>query len=199
MLTIACDDRDFTEWHGGARHILIWAALVDTDEVRAAVESAREHWAGVLLPRYERQPHITVRYGGPVPREGAVPMDPLYTDERVAADRATIEALRLSPFDVRIGGWSTFEMVPYLHAEAPELGLTAGALGEDLLRPYVPHVTIGHYAVEAPLAEMSALGAGWSWPEAVVRIERLSLLRYDAADIAGPLTVVDEVPLTPGV
>ena len=128
MSTIACEDRDFTEWHGGARHVLIWAVLVDTDEVRAAVAAARAHWAEVLLPRYERQPHVTLRYGGPVPLAGTTPLDPVYSQELLDTDRALLEGLALKPFPLHIGGWDTFPMVPYLRAEAPEVYAIAEAL-----------------------------------------------------------------------
>lgn len=177
--------------------MLIWAALVDTDGVAEAVASARTHWAEVLLPRYARQPHVTLGYGGPVPFPGASPADPAYSPERLAEDRATLNRLRMPPFDVRIGGWDTFPMVPYLKAEAPELRQIATSLGEGKLRPYVPHVTLGHYAVEVPLSEVRAMASSWSWPEVSLRVNRLSLLRYDASDIAGPLTEVDCVKLGP--
>ena len=120
----------------------------------------------------------------------------LTTHRLIAADRAAVEALGLSPFDVRIGGWDTFQMVPYLRAEAPELQAVARALREDRRRPYVPHVTIGMYAVSAPLSGLAGRAAGWESPSITLPVTRLSLLRYDAADVAGPLTEVDAIDLT---
>lgn len=194
--TIICEDRDFADWRGGAEHALIWGVLTDTDDVRAAVESARAHWADVLLERYARQPHITLGYGGPAPKPGATPQDPPYTAERLRADRAAIEELGLSPFEVRIGGWDTFQMVPYLRAEAPELHAAAGALGNEPRRPYVPHVTIGLYSVSVPLKVVADRADRWESPSIVVPVTRLSLLSYEAADVAGPLTEVDSIDLT---
>lgn len=194
-LTIACEDRDFTHWRGGAEHVLVWAVDVDVPEVRAMVAAARRRWAEVLLPRYQRQPHVTVGYGGPMPAPGPAPQDEPYTPARIDAARAAVEALRLAPFEVRIGGWGSFQMTPYLAAQAPELQALAQALGEDRVRPYVPHVTIGHYAVARPVAEVAARAEGWSQPEVTVPVTAVSLLRYDAADIAGPLTEVERVAL----
>lgn len=195
MTTIACEDRDFTEWRGGAEHVLIWAVLVDVDGVRAAVDQARARWADVLLPRYERQPHVTLGYGGPVAAEGMAPADPVYTQERLDADRRALERLDLAPFDVRIGGWGTFEMSPYLRAEATELEVMAEALGEGRRRAYVPHVTVGHYSVAVPLASVAERAEGWEFDELVVPVRRVSLLRYEAADIAGPLEEITAVEL----
>lgn len=193
--TIACEDRDFTQWRGAAEHVLIWAVLVDVDGVRAGVEQARARWADVLLPRYERQPHVTVGYGGPLPAVGAAPADPVYTQERAESDRAALECLALAPFEVRVGGWGSFQMSPYLRAEAPELEMLAGALGEGRRRPYVPHVTIGLYSISVPLAEVAARAEGWVSPAVTVPVSRVSLLRYEAADVAGPLEEVAAVEL----
>lgn len=194
--TIACEDRDFTEWRGGSEHVLVWAVLLDDDGVRAAVESARSHWSDVLLPRYERQPHITVGYGGLVPASGVPPLDLMYPPEQAAADRAAVEALNLAPFDVEISGWDAFQMGPFLRARAPELAMLATTLREDNIRPYIPHVTIGHWAVSTPMSDVGARASQWQWPAITVQVSRLSLLRYDAADIAGPLTEVGSVSLT---
>lgn len=194
--TIACEDRDFVEWRGAAEHVLIWAVLIDDDGVRAAVESARSHWSDVLLPRYQRQPHITLGYGGPMPAPGAQPLDPPYSLEQAAADLAAVEALNLAPFEVEISGWDAFQMGPFLHARAPELTLLATTLREDRLRPYIPHVTIGHWAVSTPMSDVGARASQWQWPPITVPVSRLSLLRYDAADIAGPLTEVGGIGLT---
>ena len=194
-VTVACEDRDFTEWRGGAQHVLVWAVDVDVPEVRAMIASARQRWADVLLPRYDRQPHVTIGYGGPMPADGPAPMDEVYTAERVEEAHAAVEALRLQPFEVRIGGWGSFQMSPFVAARAPELEALAEALGEGRERPYVPHVTIGHYGVAVPLAEVAVLGECWESPEVVVPVDRVSLMRYDAADIAGSLTEVGCVPL----
>ncbi|MFD0867498.1 2'-5' RNA ligase family protein, partial [Tessaracoccus lubricantis] len=151
-------------------------------------------WADVLLPRYDRQPHVTVGYGGPVPKAGAAPEDPPYTPERIAAARATIRGLGIEPFRLAIGGWGTFRMTPYLCVEAPVLDALADALGENRRRPYVPHVTIGHYGVEVPLDEVAARAAAWCPPSIEpITVTGVTLLRYDAADIAGPLTAVETV------
>ena len=97
---------------------------------------------------------------------------------------------------VRIGGWDTFQMVPYLRAEAPELHAAAGALGNEPRRPYVPHVTIGLYSVSVPLKVVADRADRWESPSIVVPVTRLSLLSYEAADVAGPLTEVDSIDLT---
>lgn len=186
--TIACRDEDFVSWHGGCRRAAVWAVEADTPGVRAAVASMRERWGGLLLPRYDRQPHITVAYGGPVPEAGASPMEEPYDRPRFEADLARLRAARLEPFAVEISGWGTFPMVPYLSAHAPALHRANATLTTQ--PGYVPHVTVGHYRVSVPLAEIDAVAGGWQPPEAgQLRADRLALMTYGTHDIAGPLTV----------
>lgn len=197
--TVACEDRDFVEWHGGCRHALVWAVEADTDGVRTAVESARAHWGDVLLPRHERQPHVTLAYAGPVPTPGARPVDDPYTPERLAADLARLRAVALRPFTIALGRWGTFPMVPFLHVDAPELTALNAALmaGSDYAGGYVPHVTIGHYGVSAPIALVTERASGWAEPSVEpIEVMALSLLAYETHDIAGPLTVVGRLSLT---
>lgn len=188
MHTIACRDEDFTAWHGGCRHALVWALDVDVPPVREAVAAARERWQRFLLPRYERQPHITLAYGGPVMVPGALPMDPPYSRHDVERAVAGLHGLGLQPFDVQVTGWGTFPMSPYLAATAPELEV----LGRYFERAdFRPHITVGHYAHAGPVQEVAALCAGWDRPHVPpVRVEDISLMRYETHDIAGSLTTI---------
>lgn len=199
--TIACEDRDFVEWHGGCEHALVWAVEADAAPVRAAVASARERWSDVLLPRHQRQPHITVAYAGPVPTPGATPVDAPYTPDRLVSDLERLRAVGIGPFTVRVGGWDTFPMVPYLPAAAPELVRLNAALtqGSPHDGGYVPHVTIGHYAVSRPTDELRARAAGWRAPRIdPLEVAEISLLAYATRDIAGPLTTVGRLRLADG-
>lgn len=199
--TIACEDRDFVEWHGGCEHALVWAVEADAAPVRAAVASARERWSDVLLPRHLRQPHITVAYAGPVPAPGATPVDAPYTRERFVSDLERLRAVGVGSFTVRVGGWDTFPMVPYLPAAAPELARLNAALtqGSPHDGGYVPHVTIGHYAVSRPMDELRARAAGWRAPRIdPLEVAEISLLAYATRDIAGPLTTVGRLRLADG-
>lgn len=196
--TVACEDRDFIEWHGGSAHAVVWAVEADTDQVRGAVSSARAHWGDVLLPRHQRQPHITLAYAGPLAAPGAQPVDEPYTALRLAGDLARLTSLGMGPFRVAVGGWGTFPMVPFLRASAPELHALNAALmaGSAYDGGYVPHVTIGHYGVSRPLAEVTARAARWAAPSVdPIDVTAVTLLAYETHDIAGPLAVVGRLSL----
>ena len=176
---------------------MVWAVDADVDAVRAAVGEARRRLADVLLPRYNRQPHVTVAYAGLAPSPGARPGEEPYGPGRLASDVAALRRLAAGPFTVRVAGLGSFPMVPYLAAEAPELHAAhrAFAVGGG---GYVPHVTVGHYSVSRPLTDIAARVDGWAPPAVEVEVREWLLLAYETHDIAGPLTTLGRLSLADG-
>ncbi|MBK7822519.1 MAG: 2'-5' RNA ligase family protein [Tessaracoccus sp.] len=198
-VTTPIEDRDFAEWHGGCRHALVWVIDVDVPAVREAVAEARARLGGLLYPRYDRRPHVTVAFCGLAPEHGATPADLLYGDDERAADLRRLDALGPSPFTLRIDGWDTFTTSPHLSVVGIDYllplheALTAyRPSGADI---FVPHVTVGLYGAEVALKEVEARMAGWSAPPIDVDVTELVLARYNTADILGPLTEVSRFRL----
>ncbi len=197
-MTIACEDRDFVEWHGGARHAAVWVALVERDDVGGVLASARAALEPLLHTRYERAPHITVAYAGPLPAHGAMPADPIYTASRFHQDLERLRGLRLSPFEARIGGWGSFQMAPYLEVQADEFHAVNAALtlGSPSGHRYRPHLTVGLYRTATPMAGIAATMSRWQRPHlAPLRIDSLALVYYETHDTAGPLRLIGNLSL----
>lgn len=191
-LTIACQDRDFTEWHGGRTHALAWVLDVDDETSRRLVAAGRRRLGDMVLSRYRRQPHVTLTFVGLVDDDVRV---------RVATDVDALRDVCAGPVTMTATGWGTFPMVPHLVLECDWLVranrlLTRGA-PPDHLMDYVPHLTLGHYAgswpQSAPLARLGDLAAAGSWTS-----DALGLVRFSTADIAGPLETVGRLDLTTG-
>lgn len=186
-MTIACEDRDFPEWHGGAPHAYLWG-------VRAPVDLAPAHAAlsGYLLPRYDRDPHVTVAFCG---------LSSQFGPEVLDDDLRRLEGLAEGPVTVHPDGWATFLPSPMLRVRSDWLTRAHLALSEGkpdrIPEPYTPHVTIGFYGGEFPLEEPLARLATLAQPEPWT-VTELELLRYDTHDIAGPLTTVGAWNLTSG-
>ncbi|MEO7586463.1 MAG: 2'-5' RNA ligase family protein [Arachnia sp.] len=194
--TIACDDRDFPEWHGGCSHALVWALELDQPDLVTAVAAARARLEGLLLPLYDRQPHVTVAFGGLAEGDGVAG----YGGERLTRDLHRLRPLLDGPVELRATGWGSFPMVPYLAVESPWLQavhdlLDDGAAAHGM--SYMPHVTVGHWAGawrrDDVLARLDATPPAGPW-----RVGALSLLRYETHDIAGALEVVGRLDLTDG-
>lgn len=186
--TVACEDRDHPEWHRGIDRAYLWGFLVDMD-----LAPARAALAGLLLPRYERQPHVTLAYCGLAEME--------FDDARLAADLARLRRAADGPVGLRPVGWGSFLGSPMLEVTGDWLqGAHALLAGEDevrRLRPYRPHITLGFYSGRWPVARvLDALAAvpppgGW-------HVEQLHLLSYATRDIAGELHVEGRFDLATG-
>lgn len=192
-LTVACEDRDFVEWHGGHRHAAVWAFELDLPEVRSLLGAASDRLGSLLLPRYDRQPHVTVSFAGLVS-----PTD--FTDARLDADLAILRTLSRGPVKLTATGWDSFPMVPYLRVDADWAHVAREALSvgrPDAARTYQPHVTVGLYGVSLPIVDAIRRMAGLPFVGAW-ELDELSLLRYETADVAGPLEVLGRLDLTTG-
>ena len=198
-LTIACRDADFRDWRCGRSHAVAWVLDLDRRDVHELVSKARGRLGDYLLPRYQRQPHVTLAFGGLLP-EGD-PRHDDYTPEHLAEDLDVLRELAEGPVTLRATGWDTFPMVPFLALEHPWLrrahdALTAHA-PESHHMDFRPHVTIGHYRGTWPLSEplrlLEDLTTDGAWP-----VEDVRLVRFRAADIAGPLETVGRLELATG-
>lgn len=196
-LTLRNERRDFHEWHRGRPHYLLWAIDVDSPEVRTRVTAAQRALDGLLLAGYRRQPHITLALCG-FPARGAEPaadeFEPAWLQARIAA----LEAARIAPFTLAIGGLESFSSAPFLHVDAAHAPLAAlrACLHADTLHPqgeYVPHVTVGLYADALPTAAVAARFDHFA-PTAPLHcaVERISLMGYAAAEIGGALFTLAE-------
>ncbi len=196
--TIACQDRDFPEWHGGRRHAYVWALELDAPALLECLDAARSRLDGLLLPKYRRQPHVTVAFGG----LAAEPGHSGYDDASLADDLIRLAPLVDGPVKVHATAWGSFPMVPYLGVAADWLPraheVLDGGVGAAHGMTYLPHVTVGHWAGEWPRDDvLERLTA--PVPDEVWSVEELSLLRYETHDIAGPLKPVGRLNLTTGL
>lgn len=187
-MTIACEDRDFPEWHHGIAHAYLWGFRTPT-----TLGPARAALDGLLLPRYDREPHVTVAYCGLADEE--------FDANQLAADLTRLAPLCRGPVQIVAKQWGSFLPSPMLEVASPwvheaHLALSVG-LPHRIPTPYTPHITVGFYAVSVPLAEPLVRLAALPLPEPF-EISTLQLLRYDTHDIAGPLTLVGELDLTTG-
>lgn len=201
-LSLPCDDRDFAEWHQGCPWCAVWVVLLDDTLTRRAVAAGRAALGDCLLPRYARQPHITVAYRGLCSggdRHPAKEFD-------LPALRRDLDVLRrgaFQPFALQLQGVGSFTSVPYLavaEGSGPLAALHAALVPQEPAPDwrYVPHVTLGHYGARMPLAhalqKLDGVGAGFS----LQAVSQLALMRYASADIAGPLVLEGVFDLASG-
>lgn len=190
--TQACEDRDFVEWHRGCPWCAVWVLRVDTPQVQRWVGSARAAMQLWLLPRYQRQPHVTVAFRGLMAGQQAHP-HAVFGRDQCLQDVHTLQAAQLRPFAIQMGGVGSFSTVPYIavaaHAPLQQLHSVLAMQVSDPEWQYVPHVTLGHYGAQLPVQQVIAALQGSGVADEVVELEvdALWLARYRTEDIAGPL------------
>lgn len=190
--TEACEDRDFAEWHQGRPWCGVWVVRAEAPRVQALVQVARSALRPWLLPRYARQPHITLAYRGLMPRDAA-DTQAEFGLPQLLADVQALQAAQLPPFAWQLQGVGSFSTVPYLAlSHSPALHIAHEALMARMPYPgwhYVPHITLGHYGRRLPLAEaLQALQSSVpDGPLHAAQADALWLARYRSSDIAGPL------------
>ena len=190
--TEVCEDRDFAEWHQGRPWCGVWVVRAEAPRVQALVQVARSALRPWLLPRYARQPHITLAYRGLMPRDAA-DTQAEFGLPQLRADVQALQAAQLPPFAWQLQGVGSFSTVPYLAlSHSPALHIAHEALMARMPYPgwhYVPHITLGHYGRRLPLAEaLQALQSSVpDGPLHAAQADALWLARYRSSDIAGPL------------
>ncbi|MBL8428767.1 MAG: 2'-5' RNA ligase family protein [Dechloromonas sp.] len=199
-LTVCNVRRDFPEWHLGRSPYVFWGLDVDVPAVSAKVARAAAHLDSYLLDGYRRQPHVTLDICGfpcTQPTRGDE-FSPAFLERQCSALRAA----NLSVFEIEVAGLSSFSSAPFLTVvdQGDHIAAVRRCLAVDghtrLFGDYVPHVTVGLYGGAWPADEVAGLMASFSAATIVhCRVERISLLAYQPADIGGPLTCLADYVL----
>ena len=191
--TLRNERRDFPEWHLGRPAYVLWALDFDTTAVLPLMQAAQAQLSDLLLDGYSRQPHITLSLCG-FPSDSPIHADD-FGPELIHAQVQAMRQLRLTAFELEIGGLDTFTSVPYIKVGEPSGQLAAlracltGSAGQGGADHYVPHVTVGLYADAWPMAAVQARLRQCVLPAPVsVRVSGMRLLSYAAAEIGGPLS-----------
>ena len=190
--TQACEDCDFVEWHQGCPWCAVWVLRVDVPQLEQWVASARGAMAPWLLPRYARQPHVTVAYrglmDGPVAHCAAE-----FGALQWQQDVQTLQAAATAPWVLQLGGVGSFSTVPYigvmLDGTLQHVQRVLAASQDEQGWQYVPHVTLGHFSQQVPMTQVMQPLRDCGVGDAILQIpvEALWLARYRTEDIAGPL------------
>lgn len=198
---LACELRDYPEWHRGRERYAVWLIDADTPAVRERLALLQEQLGDLFVPQ-RRQPHITLFVCGFI--DGAVTLDDDFDSQALPVQQQALQHLALPAFELRIGGPDSFDSAAFLRIDDPAAALPAlrEALGrgahEIRFGPYVPHLTLGLYraafAKDALRARFAALPA---LPPLRLRVEQLHFCSYAARELGSPLETLLRVGLAP--
>lgn len=200
--TTPSEIRDFSEWRRGRESYVVWVLRCDQSRaIQSKFNAAREHLKGYLLEPYPRQPHISLFVCGFLVDEGQYNDD--FTQTQLDAQVQALGKANLPSFEIEIGGINSFASAPFLEIRDPEGGIPhlRGVLSrgapEFRTAPYRPHLTLGLYADAFPSEKVLERMAAFSSEPLWWRVERVSLARYRAKEIAGELSYEYEHWLKP--
>ena len=214
--TIAHVDRDFVEWHGGIERYAAWVILIQEPSWLDWFAEARDLVADLLLPGYERQPHVTVLAAGllaPNHLSEVAINDQAAAIERTLSVQATLHAVGLGasrscPFiEVR----DDAPVIPDLRSRLDEVhvedspqnsyperapdssrDLPTGKLASPAdITP--PHITLGLFRGSGSFEVVRRRLARVRQPDLpTLRVNTLHLCSYDTRYVQGPLRVERE-------
>lgn len=190
--SIACERRDYPEWHRDRARYGVWTLPVDCPRVLARLDRARAHLGDRLHDGYRRQAHVTLFVCG-FPAERARLNDD-FPGERLQAQFAALRRLRSGPLELEIGGLDSFASAPFLHVVDPlgRLEALRAVLAEHSPEirqgPYHPHLTVGLYARALSGADLQRSLSAFDEDEPLpLRVDELHYGTYAAAELTGPL------------
>lgn len=191
--TIAWDDIDFSDWHGGVKHYGFWALIIDDSEWREAVNEAASYLSPYVLTGYRRQPHVSVIAGG-------LMSDQNYSAANINKHKQALLKANISPFSIGLAGLDSFASAPYLTVADDSGGLEylrallLASAGEDNLDSYQAHITLGLYNSEYSTIALGDAFTSFDLP--VVKpliVSEVKFCSYQTNDIQGRITVLDSV------
>ena len=187
------------DWQRGRERYLLWSIPVQCPGVLARLHAARQLLGNWLHPAGPRQAHISLFVCG------FACTHPRYDDDiapaHLAAQRRALEALRLAPFELRIGALDSFASAAFLAVaeQAPLDRLRqalAGCATEVRQAPYVPHLTVGLYRQAVSAQAWRARAESLSdYPPLTLPVRELQLVSYAAGEPQGALQVEARIAL----
>lgn len=195
--TIPAELRDFSEWRRGRETYAVWILRLEDEMITDTFQAARAHLSGFLLEPYRRQPHITLFVCGFLVEK------PQYNDDftrmQVQSQVRALNGAGIKPFEILIGGLSSFASAPFLEVDDPQGGIArlreilSHGVREFRTAPYVPHLTVGLYAGRYPSEMLAERMISFAANPIKLEITRVTFATYQAQEVAGLLTRRQEI------
>ncbi|KRW59323.1 2'-5' RNA ligase family protein [Pseudomonas sp. TTU2014-080ASC] len=198
--TLACELRDYPEWHKGRRRYGVWVITVNEPAVLSRIQQAREVLGDWLHPHGQRQAHITLFVCGFMADDQQHDDD--FTHGQLSAQRAALEPLHYPSFELEIGRADSFSSAAYLRVTDPGQHLQAirdklDTLSNEIRQThYVPHLTLGLYRQSVQREHL--IERLQQIPSTPLRmtVQDIHFATYEAQEQHGPLRYENTVALT---
>jgi len=190
-------------WRKGRERYWCWCITLEDGAILERFRRYQRRLSPFLLKNYRRQRHITVAVCGFWQEDyEAAEFNDSFTADQLAIQLDNLAALPLSPFELKVLGSNSFPSAPFLEVvdNSPNNQLSrlrqCLLLGTDDFRSsvYCPHLTLGLYDREYSTSELHfLLGDHEDRQPLSLMVSSLTLMSYDARELAGPLTMEKQV------
>jgi 2'-5' RNA ligase len=193
--TIAWDDIDFSDWHGGVKHYGFWALIIDDSEWLNAVNEAASYLSPYVLAGYRRQPHVSLIAGGLMSEQH-------YSAANINKHKQALIKANISPFSISLAGLDSFTSAPYLTVvdDSGSLECLRAQLltseSDDNLDSYQAHITLGLYNSEFSTIALGEIISDFDAPIVKsLNVSEVKFCSYQTNDIQGRISVLDSIEL----
>ena len=109
--TIPTEKRNYEEWHRNRREYAVWTIGIRSQPVESRFDAARAYLSEFLLEPYRRQAHVTLFVCGFLAE--VEQFDDDYAVEKSADHLRELQKAKIAPFEIGIGGISSFAAAPF--------------------------------------------------------------------------------------
>jgi len=192
--SLACELRDYPEWHRGRSRYAVWVLPVQCPILLAHIDRVQQQLSDVLHPPGRRQAHITLFVCGFI--SGNARHDDDFSKQHLQQQLKTMSRQSRQPLDLLIGQPDSFASAVFLPVYDPsgQLHNWRTRLGEQSTEvrqsPYHAHITLGLYRRSLPAEQLrERLLALHETQPRPLRIHQLQYATYNARQLSGPLRV----------
>ncbi|EPG37892.1 2'-5' RNA ligase family protein [Acinetobacter colistiniresistens] len=147
---IVTEQRDYPEWHVGRSDYGLWYIEVDQPELIQYLDEIQAQFSDLLLPKQQRQYHITLFVCGFL-QPSAQQYDDDFQIQQLEQQIKLLKALQLTTFELEITQIDSFSSALFLHIKDRDHVLAqirqqfAQVTNEVAALEYCPHITLGLY------------------------------------------------------
>lgn len=192
--SLACELRDYPEWHRGRSRYAVWVLPVQCPILLAHIDRVHQQLSDVLHPPGRRQAHITLFVCGFI--SGNARHDDDFSKQHLQQQLKAMGRQSRQPLDLLIDQPDSFASAVFLPVYDPsgQLQHWRTQLSEQSTEvrqsPYHAHITLGLYrrSVDAALLRARLAELAEEAPRQL-RVKSLQLCHYRARQLFSPLRV----------
>lgn len=197
---ISTEMRDYPEWHLGRSDYALWYIEVDQPELIQYLDKIQTRFSDLLLPKQQRQYHITLFVCGFL-QPAAKQYNDDFQIQQLQQQIKLLEALQLTAFQLEITQIDSFSSALFLQV-TDRAGILAqirqqfAQVSAEIAAPeYCPHITLGLYREAWPSDRVLQRIQQLPLKSIKIQVKKLTFGYYKAQILQGLLYPYQQIEL----